>query len=555
VVSTPIFGGFYKAWSFNQAYQLCTNLYPSVVDTHTGKEVGALYSTPGLDLLANVGVGAARGFKVFQGLLYVVSGNSVYSVNLQFAVTLVGTIGTAHGPVSMVSNGKQMLIIDGTNAYLVPGGQPLTGGTISDGGADYTVGDSINLTANDGQQNATAQILVSSVSGGAVTGFSVTFTGAFGPLPTTFSQASTTGSGTGFSLNLPTFGTFAPIYTVPLPFTGPAYGSYQDGLGLIAQGQSQIMWQTNLFDFSIIDPLAFDSADAEPDNIQALAQLHEEQFVFKSTNTEVWINAGISGFAFQRLAGVHIELGCAAPFSVALCGESLIWLAMNEQGEGTVHQITGYEPKKISTKAIDSQIQSYAIISDAVAYSYQQSGRLFYVLRFPTGNATWVYDLTTGLWHQRAAFANGAFSQHWSNCYASFSGKNVVGDYRNGNIYAIDQNALTDNGTPKKWVRTWRALKEPVYVPMTFAALEIDLQTGINIPAGTAPLAVLRWSDDGCHTWSDERFQAVGPVGATAQRVIFRRLGSTRFNSGLDRVFELSGTDQYPVAIINADLT
>jgi hypothetical protein len=35
---------------------------------------------------------------------------------------------------------------------------------------------------------------------------------------------------------------------------------------------------------------------------------------------------------------------------------------------------------------------------------------------------------------------------------------------------------------------------------------------------------------------------------------MFRRLGSTRRNSGLDRIFELSSTDQFPVALIGADL-
>lgn len=554
---TPIFGGFYTSWSFNLTFQQCVNLFPTLVDTRQGKAVGALYSTPGLDLLASLGVGPSRGFKVFQGLLYIVSGNSVYSLDLGFASTLIGTIGTSHGPVSIVSNGNQLAIYDGINSYLLPGGLPLTGGVISNGGALYAAGDTINLQADNGQQNATAQIQVTTVVAGAVTGFTVLLTGVFNPPPTTFSQASTTGSGTGFSISSPTFGANISIYTVSLPFAAPIYGSYQDGFGLIAQGGSQKFWQTNLFDLSIIDPLSFTSADAEPDNIQAIAMLHEEQFIFKETNTEVWINAGLSGFAFQRLAGVHIEMGCAAPFSVTRCGESLVWLSKNEEGQGQVHQVTGYEPKKISTKAIDGVIQSYAVISDAVAYSYQQSGRHFYVLRFPTANATWVADISVNppIWHQRAAFAAGAFSQHWSNCYALFSGKNVVGDYRNGNIYAFNQNTLTDNGTPKKWVRTWRALKEPVYVPTTFSALQIDMQTGINIPPGTSPLAVLRWSDDGCHNWSNERFQPVGAVGKTAQRIIFQRLGSTRFNSGLDRVFELSGTDQYPVAIINADVT
>jgi hypothetical protein len=35
---------------------------------------------------------------------------------------------------------------------------------------------------------------------------------------------------------------------------------------------------------------------------------------------------------------------------------------------------------------------------------------------------------------------------------------------------------------------------------------------------------------------------------------MFRRLGQTRRNSGLDRIFELSSTDVFPASIIGAEL-
>lgn len=559
-MKTPFFGGFYISHSLNLADQKCINLYPSQVDTKTGKDVGALYLTPGLDLLSVAGNGPIRGSLPFNNSLIVVSRNAVYAISTAFIATLIGTIGTSAGPVTIITNGtngapgKQLVIFDGVSAYLLPGGNPLTGGAVADGGADYVVGDTLYLQAADGVQSASAEITVTVVSGGAITGFIVTIPGAFNPNPTTFTQASTSGSGTGFSLNAPTFGAFVPIYTVPLPFTGPVSASYQDGFGLVNQSGTDIWWQSNVFDLSIWDPLSFSSADAAPDDIVAIAELHEEQFLFKQTNTEVWINAGQPGFAFQRLAGVHIEMGCAAPFSPAKAGESLIWLAMNEQGQGTVHQIVGYEPRKISTKAIDGAIQSYSVISDAIGFAYQQNGHLFYQLTFPTANATWVYDVSIGLWHSRAAFSNGSFSRHWANSYSFFNGKCIIGDYRNGNLYAFNTNTLTDNGTPKKWVRSWRALAQPVFQPTTFSSLQIDMQTGINVPQGTNPQVVLRWSDDGGHNWSDERIQSAGKSGETALRVIFKRLGSTRLNSGLDRIFELSGTDVMPVALIGADL-
>ena len=73
---------------------------------------------------------------------------------------------------------------------------------------------------------------------------------------------------------------------------------------------------------------------------------------------------------------------------------------------------------------------------------------------------------------------------------------------------------------------------------------------------GQADAQVLKvWSDDGGHTWSDYRTTSAGKIGQTALLCKFNRLGSTRRNSGLDRIFELSSTDQFRVGLTGADLT
>lgn len=478
-----------------------------------------------------------------------------------FVATLLGTIATNSGPVSIIQNSTQLVIFDGASGYLIPGGYPLTGGTVGTGGEEYEAGDTIKLQATDGQQNAKAVVQVSSVdAGGAVTGFSVATPGSFNPQSTMFTQQSTSGSGTGFTLMGATYGALVPIYQLSLPFTNPTSAAYQDGFGLVNQAGTNQWWQSDLNDLSYWDALNFSSADAEPDNIQALADVHEEVIIFKQTNCEVWVNAGLSGFAFQRLQGVHIEYGCGAVFSVAKAGDHLIWLSQNEQGVNEIRLLNGYEARKISTTAIDYAISQYPITSDAIGYAYQQGGHLFYVITFPAGNTTWTYDVTESatagqpLWHQRAAFSNGQFLRHQSNCFVFFGGKSVVGDYRNGNLYALDTDALTDAGVQRKWLRSWRALQQPTFDPVTFESLQIDMQTGIGIPDGTNPQCMLRWSDDGGHTWSNYRIAAVGATGQTALRVKFNRLGSTRRNHGLDRYFELSSTDQFPVALIGANL-
>lgn len=65
---------------------------------------------------------------------------------------------------------------------------------------------------------------------------------------------------------------------------------------------------------------------------------------------------------------------------------------------------------------------------------------------------------------------------------------------------------------------------------------------------------VLKWSDDGGHNWSNAQYQSMGSIGQTTQRVIFRRIGSTRRNTGLDRIFEISSDCYTQVALVGASI-
>lgn len=66
------------------------------------------------------------------------------------------------------------------------------------------------------------------------------------------------------------------------------------------------------------------------------------------------------------------------------------------------------------------------------------------------------------------------------------------------------------------------------------------------------PQVILSWSDDGGHNFANRQLADAGAVGQTAQRVIFRRIGSTRRGSGLDRVFEVASEYPQQVCLIGA---
>ena len=131
-----------------------------------------------------------------------------------------------------------------------------------------------------------------------------------------------------------------------------------------------------------------------------------------------------------------------------------------------------------------------------------------------------------------------------------------MGDYRNSNVYALDLDDFSDNNEIQKWLRSWRALPTGANNLKRSAqqSLQLDLETGVglNLGQGSDPQVMLRWSDDGGHTWSNEHWVSIGKIGEYYRRAIWRRLGMTL--KIRDRVYEISGTDPVKIAIVGAEL-
>ena len=339
-------------------------------------------------------------------------------------------------------------------------------------------------------------------------------------------------------------------------FPGAVTVGYLDGYFVFNEPNSSRVWVTSLLDGLSIDPLDFASAEGDPDGLVSLIVDHREAWLFGTNSIEVWYDAGLADFPLQRIQGAFNEIGCAAPYSVAKLDNGLFWLGSDARGRGIVYRANGYTGQRISTHAIEWQIQEYSDISDAIGYTYQQDGHAFYVLIFPTAQTTWVYDVATQAWHERAGWSNGEFVRHRSNCQVVFNNEVLVGDFENGNIYAYDLNDYTDNGDVQKWLRSWRALPtgQNDLKRSSQHNLQIDCESGVgtNTGQGIDPQMMMRWSDDGGHTWSNEHWLPIGKIGEYFRRVIYRRLGMTL--KLRDRVYEISGTDPVKITIMGAQL-
>jgi len=507
-MKTPILGSSYVARSVNAADSRMVNLFPEVVP-EGGLEAGFLNRAPGLRKVLTVGTGPIRALWSHQtngADAYAVSGNEVYKIYDKFSRTvLLGKITSNSGPVSIADNGTQIFFACNPDGFI------------------------------------------------------------YNEKTDVFQQI-----------------------TDP-DFPGAVTVGYIDGYFVFNEPNSQKLWVTSLLDGTSIDPLAFASAEGSPDGVQCVNVNQREAWVFGTDTIEVWYDAGTTPFPLTRIQGAFNELGCLAPFSVAKLDNTLFWLGTDARGYGIIYKARGYTGMRVSTHAVEYAIQNYGNISDAVAYSYQQEGHAFYVISFPSANRTWVYDAATTAWHERAGLLNGEFVRHRSNCQMNYLNETVVGDYENGNLYVFDLDVYKDDNTTQKWLRSWRPIPAGQNNLKRTAqhSLQLEAETGVglvgnaNLPDYTYltpmiigaeqdhiivnfnmivesiaeaadPQVMLRWSDDGGHTWSNEHWRSMGPIGGYGTRTIWRRLGMT--TKLRDRVYEVSGTDPVKIAIMGAEL-
>lgn len=334
-------------------------------------------------------------------------------------------------------------------------------------------------------------------------------------------------------------------------FPGALTVAFLDGFFVVNHPNTRLVYVSAINDGTSWDSLAVSKSLWLTSNIVGLIVLNSQLWVFGDDALSVWYNAGNQPFPFLPVPSAINENGCASPYCIAKLDNSVFWLSSDTRGHGIVYRSQGYSGVRVSTHAVEWQIQQYGDLSQAIAYTYQQDGHAFYVLAFPGQNTTWVYDVVTEAWHERCGFVNGSFTRHSSNCQAFFNNQIFVGDYISGNVYTFDLTNYDD-----KWLRSWRALPSGQN-DLTRAAhhsLQLDCETGVglNTGQGSDPQVMLRWSDDGGHTWSNEHWVSIGAIGTFGQRAIWRRLGMTM--KLRDRVYEVSGSDPVKIAILGAEL-
>lgn len=426
-----------------------------------------IFGAPGIKSFARCGTGPIRGMHEVGGVLYVVSGATLYSVASDGTATVLGGAVSGTAPVCMTDNGTQLLILNGTYGYI------------------YTSASGFQVITNSNFHSSTS-------------------------------------------------------------------GTFFDNYFVMAWDGTNKFFISGSLDGTSYSGTDFASAEVAPDNVVAIVNQQENLLIFGQTTIETWYDAGSVNFPFQRIDGGTIERGCAAALtpikednSVFFLGDDLIFYRL----DGTI-------PRRVSTHAIESAWQKYTTVSDAYTFSYTYDGHKFIVLTFIVGNATWVYDISTGLWHERESIDinNNSLGRWRAAKVFNIYDKLLVGDAYSGAIGEFDASTYTEFGNQIHGTMVSPIIhsdRKRVFI----SRFELDIEQGVGntVDPGANPQIMLDWSDDGGRTFKPRQtWQSMGKIGAYQQRLRWLRQGQTR-----NRIYRVTISDPVRRNIIaaHADLS
>lgn len=328
-------------------------------------------------------------------------------------------------------------------------------------------------------------------------------------------------------------------------FPGADTVTFLDSYFIINRPGTGQFWISGQYDGTVWDGLSFATAEANPDNLVAVAADRGGLALFGSISTELWYNNGSTDFPFSRIEGAPSEMGLAARWSLARCQGLWVGLFRNRQSALTIGRLDGYQISSISTPDLDYLINRYHDPLDAVAFAFTAAGHDFYQITFRTDAVTWLYDATTGAWSQLQSAGD---TRHLAERAASFGSSCVVSDYQSGSLYYLDADTYTEDGAavPREIVGSHLFARDTLN-RTRIRRLRLDMESGVGTEGEAAPAVMLQISRDGGHTWGNELWTASGKIGEYLKRAEWRRLGQAR-----DWLFKIRITDPMKVAILGA---
>lgn len=259
--------------------------------------------------------------------------------------------------------------------------------------------------------------------------------------------------------------------------------TFFDGYFCFVHNGTKQFFLSPLYGISPFDPLLTASKEATPDLLLAIANSHEQLFLFGQERTEIWYDAGNPPptFPFQRSEGAIIQRGTLAPLSIVLEDNTLFFLG----DDAMFYRANNFVPERLSNHAVENEWQKYQTLTDAQSLVYTTLGHKQVTVTFPTAQKTWVVDLATRRWHERESWIGSSEDDsigRWrGNCVITAYNRVLIGDYVTGQIGQLNYNAYTE------WGNTMRGLIDgpPIHHDrkrVFMKRFELDVESGVGLP-------------------------------------------------------------------------
>lgn len=444
---------------------------------------------------------------------------------------------TFTGNVSVADNGNQIMIVDGSYGYIyITSPVVQTISSITNAGTTATL-----TTASPHGLGTGMQVTVSGATAAAYNGlFSITVTG-----PTTFTYVMLMDPGSSASVvgSYVVTSSFAQITDPDFPIN-PVTVTFLAGRFIVNLNSSSRYYWSDVYDGLSWNALSFANAETSADPIVAVWQSNGQLIAFGTRTTEFLGITSVLDTPFSPIGGTASEWGLAAAWSLAKYDNSVAMLVRNRMGQVMIAKLNGYLPERMSTPDIDNIINSYATVSDAIAYSYMLGGHAMYVINFPSAGYTWLYDGFTKIW---TSLKSQGITRHRVQFSFSFLTMTLAADYENGMLYEITNQVFTDNGAQIESEIISENVGDPDLNRLSVNKFRVDMQVGMGNGIVERPQIGLSISRDNGKTYGAEMLQDVGPIGNYKNVVEWNRLGTSR-----DFVFKLRMNDAFPFTLSSA---
>lgn len=304
----------------------------------------------------------------------------------------------------------------------------------------------------------------------------------------------------GTTLTEPTAGAFSDFGSV----------SFFGGLTVLTERNGTRVQWSDVFDPNTLGGLSFATADAYDDKILRGMAIAGSFFVFKETSIEQWYQNGAD---LAPITGGSIEFGLKGYGLLAKVPNGAFFVS----SENKVMLMAG-GPRPISTRAVETAISAS---TPTHCFFYQDEGHDLCVVRF-SDRPAWVYDMATGLWHERA---EGDVNEPWQavGSVKAFGKWHMTTEI--GGVVSLGR-TNADVGKPLIRQVTSKTMRNDGN-RFRLSRLEAEARVGFS-DLGRDAKIMLEMSKDAGSTWSAPKERSLGAQGQYTKRPIWRSLGQFR---------------------------